>query len=142
MSPRAVTVWSRDAIGPGEWAHRWTHRVWIPLFYVGCITLGMVAAGGATALSQIFPVPVVVIVSGLFVVAAGVGLFAAVVPVAWRLETGAMLIVLCLLAGYVAAIWQSDVYGRPLPAIVATILLGGPLARLTWLAERIKEDRS
>lgn len=136
-----MTVWSPAGLHPLEWHYRWSRRLFLPLFYIGCVVVGVLAVTGSTAMSEIFDRWIVAAVSFVFILAAVVSLAATIIPKAWRVEIIATIVLFGLLAGYAASVWVTSIYRGPLPAVAATLLLLVPLMRLSALGELIKEHR-
>ncbi|MEV8023410.1 hypothetical protein [Microbacterium sp. NPDC080220] len=139
-----ASIWHPDAIPPIEWKYRNLKRLWLPVYDLIAIWAGVQAVlFGSSLLNRLFPALFVDTVGMVFTVAAFAALLGVAFPRLWAVEIFAKLVLVALVAGYVAAILLFSKTPEPNTFVVGMLGWGLPLAlfRLHMLGEEIKERR-
>lgn len=139
------SIWNPDAIQPEEFKYRNLKRLWLPLFDLLSILVGVLGvAYGSRILNELYPESLVDGLSLTFILAsivAGVGI---IFPKLWIPEVIGKITMLGLLGGYSTAIWVSFFQGNVESGFVAAMLMYPvlfPLFRLDILGEEVKQRR-
>lgn len=139
-----ASIWHPQAIPPDEWKYRNLKRVWLPIYDLIAIYAGLSAfVGGSALLNRLFT-PLWVDILGLtFTVVATVCLLGVSFPALWLTEIVGKVVLVGMVAGYVAAILFFSRAPEPNLFIVGMLAFGLPLAlfRLNLLGEELKERR-
>lgn len=140
----AATIWAPGAIPPDEWKYRNLKRLWLPLYDLIAIYAGIQAIlFGSTILNRLFD-PYLVDSLGLAMTfVATVCLAGVIFPRLWLVEMIGKIVLVALVAGYVATILLLSESPTPNLFVVGMLTWGLPLAffRLNLLGEEIKERR-
>lgn len=139
------SIWNPDAIQPEEFKYRNLKRLWLPLFDLLSILVGMFGVVyGSKILNELYPTAVVDGLSVVFIIAASVALVGIAFPKLWIPEVAGKITMLGLLGGYSTAIWVSFFHGSVESGFVAAMLMYPvlfPLFRLDILGEEVKQRR-
>lgn len=139
------SIWNPDAIQPEEFKYRNLKRLWLPLFDVLSILVGVLGvAYGSRILNELYPHALVDGLSITFIVASVIALVGIAFPKLWIPEVVGKITMLGLLGGYSTAIWLSFFQGNVESGFVAAMLMYPvlfPLFRLDILGEEVKQRR-
>lgn len=140
-----ASIWSPDAIPPGEWKYRNLKRIWLPTYDVIAVIAGVVAAlQGSPLLNRLFPD---ILVDGLgygLAIIATVCLAGVAFPRLWAVEIVGKIILVALVAAYATMILLFPSTPQPNHFVVLMLAfsLPLPLFRLNLLGEEVKERRA
>jgi len=139
------SVWHPDAIEPEDFKYRNQRRVYLPLFDVIGVIIGILAiAYGSTILNEAYDPALIDAVGFAFMGASIAALTGVAFPRLWLMEIISKIFMMTLLGTYSITIWISFFQGQVFSGFVAAILvlpLITPLSRLDTLAEEIKQRR-
>lgn len=139
------SIWHPDAIAAEEFKYRNLKRLWLPLFDLLSILVGMFGVVyGSKILNELYPAMLVDGLGVTFIIAAFVALVGIAFPKLWIPEVAGKLVMLGLLGGYSTAIWVSFFQGSVESGFVAAMLMYPvlfPLFRLDILGEEVKQRR-
>lgn len=139
------SIWHPDAIAAEEFKYRNLKRLWLPLFDLLSILVGVLGvAYGSKILNDLYPGALVDGLSIVFIIAAAVALVGIAFPKLWVPEVAGKITMLGLLGGYSTAIWVSFFHGNVESGFVAAMLMYPvlfPLFRLDILGEEVKQRR-
>ncbi|GAA4774731.1 hypothetical protein [Microbacterium gilvum] len=139
-----ASIWHPEAIPADEWKFRNLKRVWLPLYDCIAIYAGIQAMlYGSTLLNRLFPPEWVDSLGLLFTFVATVALLGVAFPRLYAVEIAGKVVLVGLVAGYVAAIIFFSRSPEPNTFVVGMLAFGLPLAmfRLNLLGEEMKERR-
>jgi hypothetical protein len=139
-----ASIWHPDAIHPAEFKYRNLKRIWLPLYDLIAVWAGINAVlYGSTLLNRLFPDPWVDVLGGLFTVVAVICLIAVAFPCLWAVEIVGKVLLVSLIAGYIATIVFFSTAPQPQLFVVGVLAFGLPLAlfRLNLLGEEVKQRR-
>lgn len=143
---RQASIWGDGAVAPEEFKYRNLKRIWLPMFDVLSILIGVLGiAYGSTVLNSLYDPMLVDIAAGSFVVASGVALAGVLFPALWLPEILGKIVMVTLLGAYSISVWVSFFHGEVQSGFVAAILMLPillPLFRLQLLGEEIKQRRN
>lgn len=139
------SVWHPEAIPEEEFKYRNLKRLWLPLFDLLSILVGLLGvAYGSKILNELYPEWLVNTLGLVFMGAALIALVGISFPKLWIPEVAGKLVMLGLLGGYSTAIWVSFFQGSVESGFVAAMLMYPilfPLFRLDILGEEVKQRR-
>lgn len=139
------SVWHPESLPVEEFKYRHLKRVWLPLFDLISILIGILAFHyGSRLLNVLYPEWLIDTVSVVFVGAAVVALSGVAFPKLWLPEMIGKVIMLGLFGVYSATVWRSFFLGEVQSGFVAAMLMVPlllPLFRLQLLGEEIKQRR-
>lgn len=138
-NPLTWTVWHEDAFTPDEWKHRSLTRLWLPLYDMFAILVGIWGA--------IFT-PYDTVIQGLCIAFVFVAFFcfvSVIIPALHALEIATTLVLVGFLAASGASIIAFNLHGKISTWFIGfmiLMLLPLPMYRLSLLGEEIKERRA
>lgn len=147
------TVWARDGIQPEDWKFRDLQRIWLPLYDLIALYAGLMGLffgspllqkilGGTDNPGSVDPIDWF---TGMFAVTAFICLISVIHPRLWAMEIAAKVVLVGMIAGYIAAIVFFGERAGGLPNLFVTGMLafGLPLAlfRLDILGQEILDRR-
>lgn len=139
------SIWHPTAIDPEEFKYRNLKRVWLPLFDLICIVIGVLAiVYGSLILNESYDPFMVDLMGHIFWITSLTALVSVSFPRLWLAEIFSKIIMMTLLGTYSLTIWISFFQGSVSSGFVAAILVLPvlmPLFRLGVLAEEIKQRR-
>lgn len=139
-----ASIWHPDAIPPDEWKYRSLKRVWLPVYDVIVVLMGIWALGwGSRLLNELFA-PDLLDALGFTLASLGAVCFLGVAfPRLYVVEIVGKTLLIGMLGGYAAAVWATSDIGIAAGFVVWALTLGLPLPlfRLGLLGEEIKERR-
>lgn len=137
------SIWHPGAIEPEEFKYRHLKRIWLPLFDVVCVLIGLLAVRyGSAILNQAFDSATINAVGTVFVVVSILALVGVSFPALWMLEMASKVVMMAFLGTYSITIWVSFFHGEVLSGFVGGVLLLPvvlPLFRLQLLGEELKQ---
>lgn len=140
------SIWHPDAIEPEDFKYRNQKRVWLPLFDIVGILIGLLAvAYGSSILNESYDHALIDFMGNFFMAASAGALIGVAFPRLWVLEILSKLFMMALLGTYSITIWISFFQGQVFSGFIAAILILPiimPLSRLDTLAEELKQRRA
>lgn len=139
------TIWHPEAIAEEEFKYRNLKRVWLPLFDLLSVLVGLLGvAYGSTILNSLYPGWFIDLAGYTFMSAAVLALLGVVFPRLWVSEMIGKIVMLGLLGSYATAIWISFFQGSVEGGFIAAMLMYPilfPFLRLDILGEEVKQRR-
>lgn len=139
------SIWHPEAIAEEEFKYRNLKRVWLPLFDLLSVLVGLLGvAYGSATLNRLYDPWVIDTMGYIFISSALVALIGVAFPRLWLPEVMGKLSMLGLLGAYSTAIWVSFFQGNVESGFVAAMLMYPilfPFLRLDILGEEIKQRR-
>lgn len=139
------SIWHPEAIAEEEFKYRNLKRLWLPLFDLLSILVGLLGvAYGSKILNELYAGWFVDTMGIVFIASAVTALIGVSFPKLWKPEVVGKLIMLGLLGSYSTAIWVSFFQGSVESGFVAAMLMYPilfPFFRLDILGEEVKQRR-
>lgn len=140
-----ASVWHPTADEPGAEEYRDIKRVWLPVFDLISILVGILAISyGSILLNELYDRASIEIIGSIFLGASIVALIGVSFPKLWLPEATAKIIMFSLLGGYSALIWTSFFAGNVYSGFVAAVLIYPillPAIRLTMIGKGLRKKR-
>ena len=139
------SIWHPSAVEPDDFKYRNLKRVWLPLFDLLSVVIGLMAIlYGSKVLNQLYPSVVIDLAGFTFLIASLAALVGLAFSRLWFVEVLGKIVMLSLLGSYSCAVTVLFVQGDVQSGFVAGMLMYPvlfPLFRLQVIGEEVKQRR-
>lgn len=141
------SIWHPNRLdpNPGAFEFRNIKRLWLPLFDLLSILVGVLGiAYGSKIMNELYDAWFIDFAGGTFIAASVAALIGVAFPRLWFVEGAGKLVMLALLGGYSTAIWASFFTGDVESGFVAAMLaypVLWPLMSLQLIGEGVKKNQ-